>query len=471
MTHRLISLTLLVLSAFSIADAKISLPSIISDHMVVRSGNEARLYGKATPGATVTVTPSWTSTQTTVAGDDGNWEVMIQPGKASKQERSITFADDNSTVTVNDVLVGEVWLCTGQSNMVFPVGNHTDSLVWQTGMIDADEQLKDATFTDLRLFKVKQTLSTDKKLDDVIGKWVKATPESVYGFSAVGFIFGRRLLKELDRPVGLIQSAVGATSIESWINPELQTDTIYDYMKRKFVTGKVSKRNAHRISGGLWNGMIYPLNRYQVTGTIWYQGEGNAINARNYLPMMKTMVNHWRADRRQPDMPFYYVQIAPFHDRSPYIREAQLQFLQSGIKNVGMAVVTDAGDSLDIHPRNKVIPGERLALIALDKTYGKNVESDSPTMKKVTFNDNEAVVTFNHGKGLTTNDGKAPAGFKIAGDDMVWYNATARIENGKVIVSSPDVARPTALRYGFENFPRVNLMNEAGLPASPFRTK
>lgn len=469
MTLRII-FSLLLATLFITSEAKVALPALISDGMVVRAGNEANMWGKSTPGQTVTVIPSWSNRKySTVADADGRWSVKINPGKASREIRHIDFIDGD-TVRVNDVLVGEVWLCTGQSNMVFPVGDHTDTLVWQTGMIDAEEQLADATYPDLRLFTVDYAISADSKLEEFSGRWVKADPETVYDFSAVGFVFGRRLLKELHRPIGLIQSAVGATSIESWINIELQNDPMYNYMKKRYAADVVTPKTAHRIPGGLWNGMIYPINPYSVTGTIWYQGEGNSVNASTYRAMMKTLIESWRADRKQPDMPFYYVQIAPFHNRSPYIREAQLEILDSGLGNVGMAVITDAGDSLDIHPRNKVIPGERLALIALDKTYHKNVVSSGPIMKHVKFENGKAVVTFSHADGLKSGDGTPLKGFTLAGDDRKFHPAKAEIRNGKIIVESAEVANPVALRFGFENFPRLNLFNSVGLPASPFRT-
>ena len=450
--------------------SRVTLPALISDGMVLRSNDGARLWGKTEPGRQVSIKPSWTKKSITATADaTGAWETRIPTGKASRSAQYIDFIDGD-TVRVSDVLIGEVWLCTGQSNMVFPVGDHTDTLVWQTGMIDAKEQLADATFPDLRLFTVDYAISVDRKLEDFSGRWVKATPETVYDFSAVGFIFGRRLHKELKVPVGLIQSAVGATSIESWINPELQTDTMYNFMKRKYAPEVVTPKTAHRTSGGLWNGMINPINRYDVTGTIWYQGEGNNVNAYNYKAMMTTLINSWRADRNQPDMPFYYVQIAPFRDRSPYIREAQLDILESGLGNVGMAVITDAGDSLDIHPRNKVAPGERLALIALNKTYGRKIESSGPIIKKVKYHDGKAIVEFRHNKGLRTYDGKPLTGFYIAGNDKKYYPAIAEIINDKVFLHSPHVTKPVAVKYGFSNFPRVNLSNGSGLPASPFRT-
>ncbi len=449
---------------------RVTLPALISDGMVLRSNDGARLWGRTAPNQQVRIKPSWTNKSIVATADAaGNWETRIPTGKPSNITHHIDFIDGD-TVRVNDVLIGEVWLCTGQSNMVFPVGDHTDTLVWQTGMIDAKEQLADATFPELRLFTVDYAISVDRKLENFSGRWVKATPETVYDFSAVGFIFGHRLHKELKVPVGLIQSAVGATSIESWINPELQTDTMYNFMKRKYAPEVVTPKTAHRTSGGLWNGMINPINRYDVTGTIWYQGEGNNVNAYNYAAMMKTLINSWRADRKHPDMPFYYVQIAPFRDRSPYIREAQLEVLESGIGNVGMAVITDAGDSLDIHPRNKVAPGERLALIALNNTYGRKNEFSGPIVKNVSYRNGKAIVEFRHDKGLRTYDGKPVTGFYIAGNDRKFYPAIAEIVKDKVILYSPDVTEPTAVRYGFSNFPRINLSNGAGLPASPFRT-
>lgn len=453
--------------------ARLRLPAIVSDGMVLRSG-DARIWGFGTPGDSVTVSPSWLpgDEYITVVDPAGKWAVKVSTGKASDQAVSFDVTDGKSSITVSDVLIGETWLCSGQSNMVFPVGEHTDSLTWQTGMETAEAELKDADYPMLRLFTVEFALSDDRPLDDCKGRWVKATPESVYDFSAVGFVFGRRLVKELGCPVGLVLSAVGATSIESWIDLDIQRDNhIFNQQKWSYSPLRRPEHYNFRVPGTLWHAMIHPIIPYEVTGTIWYQGESNAYAAQNYREQMKILIESWRHERRQPDMPFYYVQIAPYFDRSPYIREAQEQILHEGLGNVGMAVITDAGDSLDVHPRNKIAPGERLARIALVKTYGHQGTAMGPLKSHVEYRGGAAVVYFDNADGLKTPDGEDVIGFVIAGEDGRLYPAKAEINGRKVTVKSPYVDKPCEVRYGFENFPRLNLFNGEGLPASPFRDR
>ncbi len=462
---------LLAIAATFQMSAKVTLPPIISDGMLLSAG-KASLWGSAKPSSQVVIKPSWTDKVTkTTAGSDGSWNVEISTGPQSSSPSSISFTDGEETVTVSDVLVGEVWLCSGQSNMVFPVGDHTSTLSWQTGMEDADLQLQDALYPEIRLFMVDYAISPDKPIETCSGKWVKCTPETAFNFSAVSFIFGRTLHRALGCPVGLIQSAVGATSIESWINPDLfKGNKIYDYALKRWSPERVNEKNAHRIPGGLYNAMIYPIKRYTVDGIIWYQGEGNAINAETYEEMLTTMIESWRSDRNNLTLPFGMVQIAPFHNRSPYVREAQFNVMKRDPETIGMVVTTDVGDSLDIHPRNKTVPGMRLARWALAKVYGRNIEYSGPVFKNMTIDGDSAVLTFDHCDGLRSSDGSRLTGFMMQDRSGSYHVADARIDGDHVVVKAAGVSQPVNVRYGFENFPRVNLVNRSGLPATPFRT-
>lgn len=467
-----ISLLIAVFAAFA-ADARISLPAVISDNMVLQQQDDVRLWGEAAPGENVRVMASWADAPVAVkAGADGHWECTVSTPEASFDRHQIVFKGKN-TVTVDNVLIGEVWMCTGQSNMVFPVGPHPERRKWQTGMVDMEAQLKDADYPGIRFFKVEYCESPGVPKDDCGGSWIECTPESAFDFSAVGFVFGRRLFNELDVPVGLISASRGDTHAESWIKEDVMKDNpFYDDVYAEFGIDKVEQsRKPYKVPATLWNGMINPVLRYRVRGNIWYQGEANDMRADRYQQVFTDLIDSWREELRNPDMPFYFVQIAPYYKQSPAIREAQLDTWQSGIRNIGMAVITDGGDSLDIHPRDKALPGERLARWALAKDYGKDVAYSGPLYRSMKPVGSAVELSFDYaGSGLAAQGGGELVGFMVAGPDRRFVRADARIEGDKVVVSSPEVRHPVAVRYGFDCFFRANLCNNDGLPASPFRT-
>ena len=451
--------------------AKVVLPAIFSDNMVLQQNTQVNLWGKATPGERVSVKASWTDkTVTTKAAADGKWTVKLKTPAAAKGQ-SVTVSGEN-TITINNVLVGEVWLCTGQSNMEYPVCKHPDKK-WMTGMITEAEEMKDADYPELRLFRVEHQLAPDGEMDDCQGRWLVCTPKNLYDFSAVGFVFGRRLHKELNVPVGMIQSTWGGTHAESWTKMSvMKNNPLYADVLEDFALKNVKQEKGYcKVPATLWNGMIHPILGYTVKGNIWYQGESNAIRHEKYQQVFTNMINSWRKEWKQPDMPFYFMQIAPHKGQPAGIREAQLQTWQSGLKNVGMAVVTDAADSTDIHPRNKRVAGERMALWALAKQYGKDVVYSGPLFKTMKVSGNKAVLSFEYAEdGLMTPENAPVKGFLVAGADRRFYPAVAVIKGSRLEVSAPQVAEPVAVRYGFCNFFRVNLYNKSGLPAVPFRT-
>ena len=460
-----------VLIASLTAEAKVTLPAIFSDNMVLQQNTQVNVWGKAAPGEKVTVKASWLDKAVTAkAAANGKWTVKLKTPKAITNQ-SVTVSGENE-ITINNILIGEVWLCTGQSNMEFPVSRHPD-VKWNTGMLNEAEELKDADYPEIRLFHVKHQLAHEGELDDCEGEWLVCNPKNLYDFSAVGFVFGRKLYKELKMPVGLIQSTWGGTHAESWTKLDvMKKNPLYaDVLKDFALEGVKQQKNYCKVPATLWNGMIHPILGYTIKGNIWYQGESNSIRADKYQQVFTNMINSWRKEWKQPDMPFYFVQIAPHYGQPATIREAQLRTWQSGLKNVGMAVITDAGDSLDIHPRNKTVTGERLAAWALAKQYGKDVTYSGPLFKTMKVEGNKAVLSFDYADdGLMTPDNEPVKGFIVAGEDRRFYPATALIRGDKLEVSAPQVSVPVAVRYAYCNFFRVNLYNKAGFPATPFRT-
>lgn len=450
------------------AEAKVTLPAIFSDNMVLQQNTDAAIWGKAKPGEQITVTTSWNNKEykaTTPAS--GKWTLRVQTPKAIDTPQTLTVKGEN-TITINNILIGEVWLCTGQSNMEFPVARDPKTK-WKTGMIGEDEVMKDAGYPGIRLFHVEHQLAPDGEMDDCKGSWMICSPETIKDFSAVGFTFGRKLHNELSMPVGLIQSTWGGTHAESWTKKEvMKNDPLYADVMAEFDKGKTKSGN--KVVSTLWNGMINPILPYTIKGNIWYQGESNSIRHEKYQQVFTNLIESWRKEWGQPDMPFYFVQIAPHYKQPAGIREAQLKTWQS-VKNTGMVVTTDVADSTDIHPRNKKPVGERLAAWALAKQYGKKTPYSGPLYKSIKVKGNKAEISFDYADGgLRTNDGQAPKGFFIAGADQRFYPADAHIAGSKIELSAPQVQTPVAIRYGWGKFFRTNLCNGAGLPATPFRT-
>ncbi len=463
-------LALLFLAAFSPAGAAIKMPAVFSDNMVLQQQTRAAVWGKAAPRERIAVVASWSDkVYRTVAGRDGRWQLAVEtPEAMTGQQLTICGAD---TVVIRNILIGEVWLCLGQSNMEFPTARDPKNK-WMTGIADYDEQMGDATFDNLRLFHVEHQLAPDGERDDCVGRWVVCTPENLKLFSAVGFAFGRSLHKELLRPVGLIQSSWGGTHAESWTPMEVMArNPLYADVVEQYAPDKIKRNKDHcKVPATLWNGMIRPICPYTVKGCVWYQGESNSVRAEKYQQVFTNMIDAWRKEFRAPDMPFYFVQIAPHYQQPPTIRDAQFRTWRS-VRRTGMVVVTDVGDSLDIHPRNKVVPGERLARWALNRDYGRDVACESPYFLSLRREGSALAVKFAHAEGgLRAAQGDRIEGFLIAGADRRFYPAEAVAAGDEVLLTAPQVEQPVAVRYGWGKWFRVNLVNGAGLPAVPFRT-
>lgn len=451
--------------------ADIQLPSIMSDNMVLQQKAKVRFWGKARPKEKIQIKTSWNRKKyKVVASEDGCWEVMIQTPAATTGQYVILKGDNK--IRINNILIGEVWLCTGQSNMEFPVA-HNPKVKWKTGMLNEEEEMKDANFPEIRLFHVEHQLAPKGEKDDCAGQWMVCNPENLKDFSAIAFVFGRKLHKELDVPVGLIQSTWGGTHAESWTCMQvMKNDTLYADVLKSFAEENVRReKDKCKVPSTLWNGMIAPIAGYTVKGNIWYQGESNSVRYEKYQKVFTNLIKSWRKEWRQPNMPFYFVQIAPHYKQPAGIREAQLKTWLSGLDNIGMVVVTDAADSTDIHPRNKVVPGERLAAWALAKQYGKNIPYSGPLFKMMKINGGEVTLYFDFVcGGLQTPNNEPVKGFFVAGSDARFYPANAVIDSNTIKLSSRFVPNPVAVRYGYGTFFRVNLFNKAGFPAIPFRT-
>ena len=470
---KLISVLMAVfLPVAALADVK--MPSIFSDNMMLQQATSVKIFGKADAGEKITVKASWGAENSATAAADGKWELYLDTPAASSVPQSLEIKGESCTERIENVLIGEVWLCTGQSNMEFPVCRQGDGS-WATGMLGEEAELADSDYPEIRLFQVAHQLAPDGEKDDVEGKWTVCNAGDLYDFSAVAYVFGKRLHKELGVPVGIVQDTWGGTIIEAWTSMEImENNPDYADVLERYSLEKMEKAGyPWKVPSTLWNGMIAPIAGFTVKGNIWYQGESNVFADKHYAQALVNLINSWREAWGQPDMPFYFAQIAPYANApSLGVRDAQFQvWLESGLKNVGMVATVDVGDSIDIHPRNKKAVGERFARWALAKQYGRDVACSGPVFKSLSQEDGRLVLKFDYTEGgLSTSDGEPVKAFEVAGSDKVFRPAAAEIKGSRIEVYSPDVAEPVAVRYAWKDFCRVNLVNAGGLPAVPFRS-
>jgi len=452
--------------------ADVTLSPIIGSHMVLQRDSACPVWGWADKDEEVTVEFAGQK-QTAKPDAEGKWMVKLTPMKANATGATMTISGKNK-IALDDVVVGEVWLCSGQSNMEFTVG----------GVINAKDEIAAATDGLIRHIKISNPPS-QKPMDKVVsGGWQPASPQTVGGFAAVGYFFGREVKKELNVPIGLLGANWGGTRIEPWTPPsgfkavpalKETADHLADFPKLK--KNKEGKEETDLQSAlALFNGRIAPLVPYAMRGALWYQGESNNGEGMLYLEKMKALISGWRDVWQMPDMPFYFVQLAPYNYGGPQnaeklarIWEAQAAALQ--IPHTGMAATVDVGNPKDIHPKNKQEVGRRLALWALTKTYDKpGIVYSGPMYRSVKFDGGKATVTFAFADGLKSRDGQPLTWFKLAGEDKKWVDAKAEISGDKVVVSAEGVAKPVAVRFAFDQIAEPNLSNGAGLPASPFRS-
>jgi sialate O-acetylesterase len=444
---------LLACALASSARAEVRPSAIFSDNAVLQQNVVVPVWGSAKEGEKVTVT--FDGQTETAAARDGKWMVHLKPHKAGGPF-TMTIAGEN-TITVKNVLVGEVWVCAGQSNMVLPLSKSAN----------AAAEVPLANYPKLRMIAVGGPGALQPQTE-MRGKWVECSPTTAENFSAVGYYFGQDILKATGAPVGMINASVNGTHAQMWTSlsglekePALQgyVEAVKSMAPNAPLIGPVPTM--------FFNGKIAPIIPYAIKGTIWYQGEANGRKPFEYRALFPRLIADWREKWGQGDFPFLFVQIAPFKGSHPEIRESQLLTLKK-TPNTAMAVITDFGGNL--HPPQKEPVGARLALAARALAYGEKIEYSGPEYDSVKINQNKAVLSFKHvGGGLVAKDGPLK-GFMIAGVDEKFVDAKAEILGNSVVVSSDQVPSPVAVRYGFTDLPDVNLYNKEGLPASPFRT-
>ncbi len=466
-----IKIIFVALISFTFTPAEIKLPAIFADNMLLQQQTDVNMWGKATPDKKVNVITGWNLRRYTDTADKaGNWKLSFATPKAGGPYTIVL--SDGEIMTLKNVMIGELWLCTGQSNMEMPMKGFKNQQVEGSNM-----DILKSTNPELRLFTVKRHSTLDAQTD-VTGHWEVANPESVSGFSATGYYFGRLLQQTLHVPVGLVLSSWGGSCIEAWMNED---------MLRAFPSIRIPKTPAdikepNRTPTTLYQGMINPIVGLTIKGIIWYQGESNYDRPESYVALFKTMVDSWRKNWGQKDtIPFYYCQIAPYDYslitskgkeviNSAYLREAQMK-AESIIPKSGMAVLLDAGYEKGIHPPKKQVAGERLALLALTNTYGiKGIRSESPVYKGIEIKGDTVIVSFDRAPMWISAKGFTSRLFTVAGEDKVFHPANAWIERSKMYVKCDAVKKPVAVRYAFDNYVQGDLYGSDGLPVSSFRS-
>jgi sialate O-acetylesterase len=459
------------------ARADLKLPAVFGDNMVLQQQKPVPVWGWSAPGAKVTVKFAGQS-QSTVANANGKWLVKLDKLKASFTPQTLVV-EAGETKTFTNILVGEVWLASGQSNMEMPVQG------FQKPTINADVELAAANYPAIRLLKVeKMTSAKPRTYLEKYYSWRECSPFNLTNtyFSAAAYFFGRELHTNLHVPVGIISSSWGGTRIEPW-TPPVGFESVPSLAHIKPPTDLSTNKTPQREPSALYNAMIAPFAGCALRGAIWYQGEANRGET-NYDAKMSALIGGWRKVWNQGDFPFYFVQIAPYTymknttnyiaDKDPLPRFwLQQSRAARHIKNTGMVVTTDLVDDLnDIHPRNKKDVGHRLALLALDETYGREVPSESLALAKMQVTGNQAVLKFsNTYGGLKSRDGQPLTWFEVAGADGKFVSAEAKIVGETVVVSAAGIDKPKAVRFAWNQIAQPNLCNQAGLPAEPFNTQ
>jgi len=499
---------LLIICGYNISFAEVSVPSIFSDNMVLQRDIKTTIWGWADPGEEIKVTIN-SQSRSTKTDSNGSWTVKLEPIEAGGPfELRI---EGENRIKLTNILVGDVWICSGQSNMEMRVRHVNDS----------DNEVADALHSNLRLFQITNDLSPESR-NDCEGRWEECRPSTIGDFSAVGYFFGRKIMRELDVPVGLINSSWGGTTVEAWMSPDAQQHcdefrNILDHWKPVLENKSQEIVNYYRkmaqweedvhyvlyvkkpilqttlygtppespvnlsicpqMPTWVHNAMIAPLVPFAIKGVIWYQGESNAGRAYQYRELFPALIENWRRLWNQGNFPFLFVQLANFGEPDPHPRESawaelrEAQLMTLSLTNTAMAVAVDVGEADDVHPRNKQDVGFRLALGALKITYGKNIVHSGPIYDSMVVRNKRVYIHFSDtGSGLVSKDDKPLRGFAVAGKDRKFYWAEAMITDNEVVVWNNNVKDPVAVRYGWANNPDCNLYNREGLPASPFRT-
>ena len=456
------------------SSAQIELSNLFSDNMVLQQESHVNIWGKAKKNQELIIYTSWSSKIIrTIVKDDGSWEVKIKTPSAGGPY-NIQVTCDGETKTINNVLIGEVWLASGQSNMEMTLsGNNREPV---NGSLDA---IANSNNTKIRFFNVKVKVS-EERINDIEGEWFEANFKNTPNFSAVAYSFAKYLNQVLDIPFGIINSPKDGSVAEAWISPDVL---------KKITTNKELSyyaKQPHNNPSVLFNGMINAIIPFTIKGVIWYQGEGNSGRYQNYMKLMNGLIKNWRDEWGLGDFPFYFVQLAPNGSlgqgngtSQAFLREAQLRTMLS-VENTGMAVTLDIGSTITNHPPEKLLIGKRLAYWALAKNYGFNgLPHSGPVYESMKVKNNKVYVNFKFAKNGVTSYGKPLSGFEIAGEDKIFYSADASIdphwsagwENRSVLtLSNKNVPNPLYIRYGWKNYIKGALYNVEGLPASSFRS-
>lgn len=460
---RFILFLFVLLTSFNLY-SQIELNSLFTDNMVLQRNEMVNIWGKSNSNEIVKIKTSWNDITYKVRSDDkGNWNTKVQTN-FKRGSQTLTISTKSETKTIRNILLGEVWFGSGQSNMQMSFEGYRNEPV--RGSL---EILEHSNNKEIRLITVPRVASKLPS-NNFEGKWEVSNPEGVRKFSAVAYSFALLINKTLDVPVGIIHNSWGGTPAEAW--------TEKSFLENNFEEGVIKnnrddKRLSHEPSY-LFNGMINPLIPFTIKGALWYQGESNVYRANFYSKLMKIMVDSWRSKWNQGSFPFYYVQIAPFryngpdNDSSAYLRESQLEAMNI-IQNSGMVVTSDIGDLNSIHPPEKIEIGNRLAYWALNKTYNiKNVVPSGPIVESYNIDENKVEINFKYASSGFYQFNGPLKDFEIAGNDGVFYKANAKISGLKIIVESADVKEPKMLRYGWKNYFESTLFNIDKLPASSF---
>ena len=499
---RIIFVVIAIITFASTLNADVTLPNIIGSNMVLQQDTLVKIWGWANPGESIIIQTSWLDKSDpeykTIANENGKWLLKIKTPKAGGPY-NVSIKGDNF-IELNNILIGEVWLCSGQSNMDMPMKG------WKNQPIEgAPNDIANSANKSIRLFIVDKKLA-NSPLDTIGGQWVECTPETLKDFSAAGYYFASKLNAETKYPVGAIHSAWGGTVAQAWMRIDyLSTDdylmplvdwyynTNRDWEKACQVAEQNNQPKPSKPGGinsanepsALYNGMIAPINNLTIKGVIWYQGESNVGNSFLYRKMFPKLIQNWRCDFHNNKMPFYFVQIASFSEHKPgqqvtpyrgtprdhgwaHLREAQ--FMTCSMKNTGMAVTIDIGQTNNIHPANKKEVGRRLALWALTKDYGMDLDYSGPLYAGYRIEGDKIRIYFDYAEdGLVFRDGVAK-GFAIAGHNQHFVWADAVIDGSTVLVFSNQIKEPKSVRYAWDVDPEICLFNKANLPASPFRT-
>jgi len=463
--------------------ANLAFASVLQSNMVVQQNKPFKVWGYAPAGETVAITADWlNSAVKVVAGANNKFLGIISVPLAKKGDftkHSITVSSRDKSIALNNLLIGDTWICSGQSNMQFGMKETIDSAI----------EIPTANYPNIRLFSGGLNFSNDP-IDSISGSWKECTPVTVKNFSAVAYHFGRELYNTLNIPVGIIFTGIGASAAQAYVpkdvlaaDPLLDSAYLQPYLR--------SPKSKDKMTGGfsfekvtrpflLYNAVIHPFTNLSIKGFTWYQGEANRMERESYTRLTQAMIQSWRTNFGQGNLPFYYVQVAPFWYDNPdstladyaFFREAQENI--STLNNTEMVLTMDVGEARDLHPKNKKPVGVRLAKTALNREYGMlNISYRGPHYSYVVFDKKKAVIYFKPetvSSGLTTNDGGSPKFFTVAGEDKVFYPATAEIAGETVVVTSDKVKKPVAVRYAFTNFAVTNLQNSYSFPAVPFRT-